>query len=211
MSGGGAIAVEGPLTLPAEQLAMLRDAYRTPERAYHSWSHVREVLRHYRAVAAGPGWSRPAEVWLAVLYHDAVHDAGRRDNETRSAQLAVAGIRRWLPDAGVDAARVAGLIELTARHGQHAPEDFGSGPDADDTRHFLDCDMAILGAAPAAFDAYDRAIAEEYRGRVPGFLFRRNRRRFLQALLDAPRIFLSDLFHDRYDAAARENLRRRLA
>ena len=208
MTGSANITDDGPLALPAAQVEVLRAAYDTPPREYHDWSHVGEVLRHRADVTAGPGWSRPAEVWLAVLYHDAIYDAGRRDNEARSARLAVAEIGRWLPDAGVDAARVAELIELTARHGQHAPEDFGSGPDADDTRHFLDCDMAILGAEPEAFDAYDRAIAAEYRGHVPGWLFRRNRRRFLKSLLDRPRIFLSDLFHERYDAAARANLHR---
>ena len=58
------------------------------------------------------------------------------------------------------------------------------------------------------FDAYDRGIAEEYRDKVPGFLFRLNRRRFLKGVLAQPRIFFSDFFHARYDAQARENLRR---
>lgn len=209
--GPGPGAADGPLALPPVQLEALRTAYRSPPRAYHDWSHVEEVLGHYADVRAGPGWARPAEAWLAVLYHDAIYVAGRRDSEARSARLAKAHIARWLPDAGVDADRVAVLIELTARHGQHAPGDFGSGAEADDTRHFLDCDMAILGADPARFDAYDRAIAEEYRGRVPAWLFRRNRRRFLQALLDRPRIYLSDFFHQRHDARARDNLHRAVA
>ncbi len=211
MAAGDGPALDGPLALPPGQLEALRQAYRAPPRAYHDWSHVQEVLRHYADVAAGPGWARPVEAWLAVLYHDAIYEAGRRDNELRSAKLAVEQAGRWLPEAGVDAARVAGLIELTARHGQHAPDDFGDGPDADDTRHFLDCDMAILGADAAAFDAYDRAIAQEYRVHVPGWLFRRNRRRFLRSLLERPRIFLSELFHQRYDARARDNLQRTLA
>jgi predicted metal-dependent HD superfamily phosphohydrolase len=143
-----------------------------------------------------------------VLYHDAIYEAGREDNETRSAEFAVAGIARWMPDAGVDALRVAELIELTARHGQFGPDDFGDGAIADDTRHFLDCDMAILGAEPAVFDAYDRGIAAEYRGHVPGWLFKLNRRRFLKVLLAKPRIYLSGFFHQRYDAQARANLRR---
>lgn len=196
------------IALPAQQVAEIEAAYATPPRAYHDFGHVREVLRHYDAVAAGPGWVQPDEVRLAVLYHDAVYEPGRRDNEQRSAELAVAGIARWLPDAGIDAARVAELIELTARHGSFVPQDFGKTAVADDTRHFLDCDMAILGAEPAVFDAYDRAIAAEYRGHVPGWLFRINRRRFLKALLAKPRIFLSGFFHERYDAQARANLRR---
>lgn len=70
--------------------------------------------------------------------------------------------------------------------------------------------MAILAAPAAVFDAYDEGIAAEYRGHVPSLLFRLNRRRFLAGLLERPRIFLSDYFHARCDAAARANLRRRL-
>jgi predicted metal-dependent HD superfamily phosphohydrolase len=197
-----------PLSLTEAQLAELASAYATPPRAYHNFDHVREVLRHHADVAAGPGWAQPAETWLAVLYHDAIYEAGRADNETRSAALAVDAIARWLPEAGIDPARVAELIELTARHGSFAPGDFGDGARADDSRHFLDCDMAILGAEPAAFDAYDRGIAAEYRGKVPAWLFRLERRRFLKALLGRPRIYLSDFFHERYDTRARANLRR---
>ncbi len=58
------------------------------------------------------------------------------------------------------------------------------------------------------FDAYDRGIAEEYRDKVPGFLFRLNRRRFLKGVLAQPRVFFSDFFHARYDAQARVNLHR---
>lgn len=197
-----------PLILPADQTLALQAAYAQPTRAYHNFLHVQEVLKHFDEVAAGPGWAQPAEVYLAVLYHDAVYVAGRKDNEARSAQWALAQIARWLPQAGVDGLRVAELIEFTARHGQLRREDLGEDGFGLDACHFLDCDMAILGAAPALFDAYDRGIAEEYRGHVPGFVFRLNRKRFLKGLLERERIYLSDWFHQRYDARARENLRR---
>lgn len=202
------MANAAPVTIPEGLRAALAEAYATPPRAYHNDQHVQEVLRHHADVADGPGWAQPVETYLAVLYHDAIYEAGRKDNETRSAELASTGIARWLPDARIDAKRVAELIELTARHGQFAPDDFGDGAIADDTRHFLDCDMAILGAEPAVFDAYDRGIAAEYRGHMPGWLFKLNRRRFLKALLAKPRIYLSGFFHQRYDAQARANLRR---
>src|SRR5690606_41613732 len=108
----------------------------------------------------------------------------------------------------VDRGGGAGRIELTRRHGRFGPGDSATTAVADDTRHFLDCDMAILGAEPPMFDAYDRAIAAEYRGHVPGWLYRINRRRFLKSLLARPRIYLSEFFHDRFDAQARSNLRR---
>jgi predicted metal-dependent HD superfamily phosphohydrolase len=192
-----------PMPLPAGQLAEIDAAHSRPPRAYHNLGHVQALLRHHHDVAAGPGWRQPREVALAMLYHDAVYEAGRADNEARSALMAREAIARWLPDAGVDAARVAELIELTARHGRLRGEELDA-----DAALFLDADMAILGAPPEVFDAYDRGIAEEYRGKVPGFLFRLNRRRFLKGVLAQPRIFFSDFFHERYDAQARENLRR---
>lgn len=197
-----------PLDLSHGQLAQLEVAYATPVRAYHNFQHVQEVLRHFEEVSAGPGWTQPAEVYLAVLYHDAIYQAGRKDNEALSAALAMAQVSHWLPECGIDTLRVAELINLTARHGQLSPTDFDQDGFALDALHFLDCDMAILGADPAVFDAYDQGIADEYRGHVPAFLFKLNRKRFLKGLLARERIFLSDYFHQRLDAAARANLRR---
>lgn len=191
------------MPLPADQLAEIEAAHAQPPRAYHNFGHVQALLQHHRDVAAGPGWRQPREVALAMLYHDAVYEAGRGDNEARSAMMARAAIARWLPDAGVDAERVAALIELTARHGRLRGDELDA-----DAALFLDADMAILGAPAAVFDAYDRGIAAEYRGKVPGLLFRLNRRRFLKGVLAQPRIFFSDFFHERYDAQARANLRR---
>src|SRR5690606_18006648 len=122
------------IPLPPGMLDALRLAYSTPPRVYHHFGHVEAVLAQFDAVAAGPGWARPREAWLAMLYHDAVYEPGRRDNETRSAALAAESIARWLPDAGLDATHVVELIELTARHGSLRPEALGAGPVGDDRR-----------------------------------------------------------------------------
>lgn len=190
-----------PIDVPDMQWRALADAHATPPRAYHNLEHVRAVLRHWREVEDGPGWGDPASSFLAVLYHDAIYVPGRGDNEARSAVLAREHIAQWLPLA--DARRVASLIELTARHGRLAPDEVDR-----DAALFLDCDMAILGAPAAEFAAYDRAIAAEYRGVVPAWMYRLNRRRFLKGLLGRERLFLSEHFHVRYDAQARTNLRR---
>ncbi len=156
------------------------------------------------SIARTVGWEAPREVFLAVLYHDAVYEAGRHDNEARSAELSQSAIARWLSDQTLDGARVAGLIRLTARHGKLTPDDVGR-----DEALFLDCDMAILAAPPTRFDAYEAAIAEEY-ATLPRPMYLAGRRAFLEQVLDKPRIFLSPTFHTRLDAAARDNLRRTL-
>lgn len=190
-----------PIVVPDAQWRAIADAYAAPPRAYHNLEHVRDVLQHYLAVSDGPGWHDPASALFAVLYHDAIYEPGRGDNEARSAALAREHLARWQPQA--DAGRVAWLIELTARHGRLAPAEVDH-----DEALFLDCDMAILGAPAAAFAAYDRGIAAEYRGVVPAWMYRLNRRRFLKGLLARDRLYLSDFFHAGFDAQARINLRR---
>jgi predicted metal-dependent HD superfamily phosphohydrolase len=189
--------------LPCAQQLAIAAAYAEPARAYHNLSHVQELLQHFRDIAAGPGWQHPREVYLALCYHDAIYLPARADNEARSADLASAQIAQHLPDSGINVARVAELIRFTAKHGGLNRE----GLD-DEARLFLDVDMAILGADADAFDRYDAAVAEEYRPVVPAFIYRHKRKQFLRLLLDAPRIFLSDYGHARWDVPARANLRR---
>jgi predicted metal-dependent HD superfamily phosphohydrolase len=69
----------------------------------------------------------------------------------------------------------------------------------------VDIDLSILGAPPETFDAYQEAIREEYSW-VPGFLYRRKRKKILRSFLTRDRIFTTDFFFGRYEERARQNL-----
>jgi predicted metal-dependent HD superfamily phosphohydrolase len=186
-----------PFELPPALAAELTAAYAEPQRAYHDASHIAEVLGWFDRVADDIGWLDPATIYAAIVFHDAIYVPGAADNEARSAA--------WLRASALpcDLARGAELVELTKRH--------GSRIDADrDAALFLDSDMAILGAEPAAFDRYNAAIAREYSA-IPADAFRAGRATFLASVLALPRIFISDYFHDRLDARARANLTRAIA
>lgn len=191
--------------LPSAQVESLVAAYASPPRAYHNLDHVHEVLRHYQDIAAGPGWRKPREVYVAVCYHDAIYVAGRSDNEARSADLMRADCARYGLVDELDVDRVTELILMTARHGKLERR----AVDAE-AALFLDADMAIVGSGADAFGRYDAAIAEEYRSVVPAFVYTFKRKHFMRQLLASPRIFLSDYGHARWDGAARANLRRAL-
>jgi predicted metal-dependent HD superfamily phosphohydrolase len=184
----------------------LHDGYHSPPRHYHTIDHVVEVARWYQVVAREQGWTRPREVFLAVLFHDVVYQAGARDNEQRSAAVAADALQRWLGDAGIDTRYVAQLIELTARHGGLAAGDVDA-----EAALFLDCDMAVLAAPADVYARYEQGVAAEYLTVYPPELFAQGRRRFLEGLLARERIYLSPFFHDRLDAPARANLRNALA
>ena len=191
-----------PFHCPRPLEAVLRGAYADPPRAYHTFEHVEEVLGHMASVSH---WQDPVAVALAILFHDAIYVAGCSDNEPRSAQLAAALIAAHLPTLGADVPRVEQLILLTARHGRLSRGDVDA-----EAACFLDCDMAVLGAEPERFVAYERAIAEEYSA-VPADLYRAGRAQFLRSVLAKPHIYLSEAFAERYEARARENLTRALA
>jgi predicted metal-dependent HD superfamily phosphohydrolase len=186
-----------PLVLPPEVMRDLAARYGEPHRAYHTASHIAEVLRWFDWVTDRTGWSHAADVYLAIVFHDAIYDPLAKDNEARSAALA--------GDSVGASPRTQQMIVLTARHGSVLPGEVDV-----DTAAFLDCDMAILGAARDEFDAYDAAIAVEYQA-VPADMFRAGRGRFLRRLLAEPRIFLSELFHAELDGRARANLARAVA
>jgi predicted metal-dependent HD superfamily phosphohydrolase len=181
-----------PLRLPEALAAQLAAAYGEPRRAYHDGRHIEELLGWFDRIEDDVRWRAPAEVYATILFHDAIYEPGKTDNEARSAAWARAS---GLP---VDLERVAKLILMTASHGTHQWTDH-------DAALFLDSDMAIIGAPAPQFAAYDAAIAAEY-AHVPRDAFRAGRRAFLEGLAQKPRIFLTEYFHDRLDAQARQNL-----
>lgn len=189
-----------PIDLPDDVSAALRRAYEEPARAYHNFGHVLEVLAHFERV---PDWRERDAVCLAILFHDAIYLAGHTNNEAQSAELSATLLA---PTAYAPLIpRVQQLILLTARHGSIEADEVDR-----DAALFLDCDMAILGASPDAYDAYERAIAQEYAALSP-IAYRAGRARFLHKLLARPRIYLSDFFHAEREQAARSNIQRALA
>lgn len=169
-------------------------AYSEQQRHYHTLQHLRECLAHFDAAA--PLARRPAEVELALWFHDAVYDPARKDNEERSAQWAADSVRAAGCAEDV-AQRVAALVLATQAH-------VATGDDPD-TRLLLDVDLAILGAAPARFAESSRQIRAEY-AHVPEPAFREGRSRVLAGFLQRPRIYVTDVFRDALEDRARANL-----
>jgi len=183
------------LRLPAPDgvLPALLARWAEPHRKYHTPQHLRECLALFAAqrdLAVHPG-----EVAVALWFHDAIYDTARHDNEAASADWA----RRVLRDAGASGdvvERVDALI-LATRHSQV--------PATPDECLLVDIDLAILGAAPARFDEYERQIRDEY-GFVPEDVFRDKRAGILRGFLARPALFSTAAMRARFEAPARANL-----
>src|SRR5215207_157618 len=57
--------------------------YSEPHRKYHTLQHLAECLAHFEAVRDLA--EQPAEVEMALWFHDAIYDTQRHDNEEKSA------------------------------------------------------------------------------------------------------------------------------
>lgn len=169
--------------------------YDAPQRHYHTTQHLAELFALWPLVEGDA--EHPAEVQLAIWYHDAVYDAARSDNEARSAAMAKDAMRA----AGVPKEareRVERLI-LATRH--------EAVPTERDAQILVDLDLAILGASAERFDEYEAQVRAEY-AFVPDAPFRRGRAAVLAGFAARARIYLMPALYDRFEAAARENLRR---
>src|SRR5262245_45736476 len=135
--------------------AELAALYESPDRHYHGLAHIESLLalaREHRA-----GLSDPDAVEAAIWFHDAIYDSRKRDNEEKSAELAVQRLSgRAAPDR---VARIEAMIKATATH--QVPN-FGDEAARRDAALFLDFDLSILGAAAERYDAYERAVRLEY-------------------------------------------------
>ncbi len=190
-------------TLPAALMRRIERMHAGPQRGYHAWSHPQALLRLLDEVRAH--LADPLAVECAILFHDAVYDPTRADNERRSAALAWRLLQAVV--AAPTLARAVRMIEATERH--EVPAD-APAEEADDIRLFLDMDLSVLGASETAFDAYEAGVRREY-AHVPEPDFRAGRAAILERFLARDRMFLSDWGVARFEAPARTNLRRSLA
>lgn len=185
-------------TLEQDDFERIARAYAEPGRHYHGTAHIIDCLAEFDRAAHLA--VRPAEVELALWFHDVVYDPRSAENERRSAEWADDVLTR--AGAGSESCRrIREAVLATAGH--EAPADA-------DQALLFDVDLSILGRAPDAFDAYDAAIRREY-DFVPDEAYRRGRAEVLRRLLTRDPLYFTDTFRARYDEAARTNLRRALA
>jgi predicted metal-dependent HD superfamily phosphohydrolase len=164
-------------------------------RHYHTLHHLAACLHELDAARAVA--ERPAEVELALWFHDAIYRTYRNDNEERSANWA----ERFLASrhaAPETISRVTHMVRATAH---------GAAELAGDVALVVDIDLSILGQPEAVYDEFERNVRKEYWW-VSKKRYRTARREILQSFLARPTIYCWQPFRQRYEASARRNLER---
>lgn len=170
-------------------------AYSERHRFYHTIKHIEAMLGHYDAVIDLA--ERPAEVELAIWFHDAIYKPFSKSNELDSAEWA----KEFSLSNGYDlegAERVHSLIMATLHNGETQDRD---------QKLIVDIDLTILGAPPDVYDEFERNVRKEYK-MVPSFIYRKKRKELLKSFLDNASIYSLKYFKDRYENVARHNINR---
>jgi predicted metal-dependent HD superfamily phosphohydrolase len=175
-------------------------AYAEPQRHYHTLDHIADILR---LLEERGGASDADGVKLAILFHDAVYDPARQDNEAASANLAVRQLSA-LGFPGQLVGKVEGYV-LATQHGVA----IAATRDAD-LDLLLDLDLSVLAAASDRYQTYALAIRREYSA-VPDVLYRPGRRRVLEGFLARPQIYRTERLRALWEAPARANLSSEIA
>ncbi len=178
----------------------LHAAYSEKHRFYHSIKHIEAMLRQLDA--AKDLAEKPAELELAIYFHDAIYKIFSKSNERDSAL--------WAQDFALSqgysregAERVYSLIMATA-HDVTAQD--GKLHD-NDQKIIVDIDLSILGSSPEEYDKYERFIRKEYEA-VPLSTYREKRKELLESFLERSSIYNLDAFQNKYESAARANISR---
>lgn len=149
----------------AELYALICTRYAESHRSYHTLQHLSECFGHFEQIREYA--EHPAEVELAIWFHDAIYDGTCKDNEVKSAEWALESVASYglFEEIGE---RVYSLITATKHDAM---------PMSRDAEVLVDVDLGILAAEPERFDEYERQIRIEYEW-VPEPVYQRERGRF---------------------------------
>ncbi|HET6972890.1 MAG TPA: hypothetical protein VFH96_02635 [Pyrinomonadaceae bacterium] len=172
--------------------------YSEPHRKYHTIQHLNECLTYLESARALA--DHADEVELALWFHDAIYDTSKKDNEQRSAEWA----RESVLAAGVSSEKADRIYELIMATMHKAV------PVGRDAELLVDIDLGILGAGVDRFDAYEIQVREEYSW-VPESLYRAARTKVLEQFVSREWVYSTELFRNKYETRARENITRSLA
>lgn len=167
--------------------------YTKKNRHYHGWNHILLMLSELRQIK-----EKIVDIELmqfSIFYHDAIYSVIRKDNEEKSAALAV----QRLHEIGFNSDRIDKCKEQILATKTHQCEE------NTDTAYLVDIDLGILGSQRKTYQQYIQNIRKEY-SIYPDFMYRKGRKAVLQDFLARKTIYKTEFYRKRLELQARENL-----
>lgn len=176
---------------------LLVTAYTQPDRHYHNLNHIYQI---FVTLDRFSDLANPSAVYFAAWFHDFIYDPQAADNEIQSARAA----KDLLANLGVSPATIELVSSLIL-----ATEGHKIDPTDRDLCIFLDADLAILGADPVIYQAYQQSIRREYSW-VSDTAYQIGRIRVLESFRSRDRLYHTALLFNKLESIARLNLEREI-
>ncbi|EAZ91218.1 HD domain-containing protein [Crocosphaera chwakensis] len=171
----------------------IETAYQQPERFYHNLEHLIYL------VELGIQYQSHIEdfntLLFAIFYHDIIYQIKEKDNEIKSAELAVEKLS-LIKYPQTQIRKCYYQIIATKKHELNQDKD---------TNLLLDFDLAILGEKRNKYLEYAENIRKEYLI-YPDHIYNQGRRQVLQEFLERNFLYKTKLFQDKFEETARKNL-----
>lgn len=167
--------------------------YTSSKRHYHNLTHLENMLEQLTECKSHiEDWDT---ILFALIYHDIIYEVTKKDNEEKSASLAVKRLAAIHYPAN-KCALCRQHILATKSHGANKNTD---------TNFFTDADLSILGAPVEIYFIYVQQIRMEY-AIYPDLMYRPGRKKVLKHFLQMERIYKTAYFFEKYEQAANENM-----
>ncbi len=173
----------------------LEKAYTSPSRKYHNLTHIEAMISSFEVYKNQ--FQFPNEVLYAIFYHDIIYETTQNDNEQKSAEYAIS----ILPEnTTLNQQLIYDMICATQLHQQNPIEDIN---------WLIDFDLKILASDWEHYQIYCEQIRKEYKI-YPDLLYKPGRKKALEHFLENDFIFQTNEFRTKYEAKARENIRKEI-
>jgi len=175
----------------------IKKKYTGRKRHYHNLTHLEALINQLtecRSIIND--WET---ILFSVFYHDIIYNVLKKDNEEKSAELAV----KRLSQIRFPLKRIEQCEQQILATKAHTRRDNS------DTNLFTDADLSILGQPESTYREYCLQIRKEY-SIYPDLIYKPGRKKVVEHFLQMPRIFKTDFFFDKYEQQTRQNLQEEL-
>lgn len=174
----------------------LEKAYSGKSRHYHNLKHLAEMIELFEIYKTN--LQNQDEILFSIFYHDYIYKASRKDNELKSAELAL----KVLADStSVNKDLIFDAICATQLHQHNTIEDIN---------WLIDFDLKILSKDWQDYQIYFEQIRKEYKI-YPDFLYKPGRAKALKHFLENEFIFQTNEFRSLYEEKARRNIEKEIS
>ena len=157
-------------------------------RYYHTLSHLENIYTELNI------FQLSHIVEFAIFYHDIIYNIQKKDNEEKSAILAV----KRLTELGLSDTSINKIYQLILETKNHQSTSL-------ENSLFLDADLSILGSKVEIYKKYIENIRKEY-DIYSDKEYKSGRKKIIKEFLTKNRIYISNYFYTLYEEQARKNL-----